>query len=399
MLWCYMLTIPDMRSIILGNSLTDIVVILIMYSVWRKYRGKFKGVGYWFIACSLQVAGQVLLLFQGAIDAVFSVFLANMMLISAGLVLLYGMEFFTNVPGRRGMFFLLFLPIAPLFFYFTFTAPSLRARIIIFSGSALLISLNFVYLLIFRLDKKQRPLYRETGFLFIIFAIVYALRIFLALGLDDNAVFFNSGAGDRLLVLASYMLVVLLVFSLLIVINSRLFRDINAYLAERERLVLEFKRMASTDSLTGIYNRMKLEPIMTAAVLRSRRYGRMLSVLLVDIDHFKLVNDNYGHNIGDAVLRDVAAVLKENLREADSLGRWGGEEFLVVAPETSTEGARAIAEKLRDAVANHSFIRDIKVTISVGVASLLNDEWEDDMVRRADEAMYMAKNSGRNRIV
>ena len=389
----------DMHSIILGNSLTDTIIILIMYLVWLKYREKFKGLGYWFIACILQVSGQLMLFSQGYIQDFISVFLANILIISAGLILFYGMEIFTSARGRHGMFFLLLVPVTPLSYYFTFITPQLNARIIIFSVSIILISLNFIHLLNARIDKKQRGLYRQIVIVFVVLAVVYAARIMFRTGSIDRISLTVLNLTDKILILAIYMLFILLVFSLVIVINSRLLQDISEYLSERERLVQEFKRMASTDSLTGIYNRMKLEPIMTAEVLRSRRYGRMLSVLLIDIDHFKLVNDNYGHNIGDSVLRDVAAVLKENLREADSLGRWGGEEFLVVAPETSTEGARKIAEKLREAVAAHRFIRDIKVTISVGVASLMADEWEEDMVRRADEAMYMAKNAGRNRIV
>jgi len=275
----------------------------------------------------------------------------------------------------------------------------LYARIFIFSATEIIISLSFIYLLNIRIKKKERELYRQIVGVFALLALVFIARIVYGTGSIDRFSLTSTDLTDSILLLATYMLFVLLVFSLVVLINSRLLRDIGEYLKEREKLVLEFKRMASTDSLTGIYNRMKLEPLMTAEVLRSRRYGRLLSVLLIDIDHFKLVNDNYGHNIGDSVLRDVAAVLKDNIREADSLGRWGGEEFLIVAPETSTEGARKIGEKLREAVAGHRFIRDIKVTISVGVATLMADEWEDDMVRRADEAMYQAKNSGRNRIV
>jgi diguanylate cyclase (GGDEF)-like protein len=389
----------EMRSIILGNSLTDIVIIMITCLVWLKYREKFKGLGYWFIASILQITGQIMLLFQGSMHDFISVFMANLFILLAGAMLFYGMELFTSARGRHGMFFFILVPVVPLYYYFTFVKPLLNARILIFSVFAILTSINFIYLLNFRIDKKQRSLYRQIVIVFVLLAVVYVTRIFLSTGSIDHVSLLSMGTGDKILILAIYILMILLVFSLVIVINNRLLVDISEYLTERERLVQEFKRMASTDGLTGIFNRMKLEPIMTAEVLRSRRYGRLLSVLLIDIDHFKLVNDNYGHNIGDAVLRDVAAVLKENLREADSLGRWGGEEFLVVAPETSTDGARKIAEKLREAVDSHKFIRDIKVTISVGVASLMADEWEEDMVRRADEAMYMAKNSGRNRIV
>lgn len=389
----------DMRSVIHGNSLSNIILAVIMYLVWRKYRGKFRGLGYWLIAGLLQVGGEVLLLTQGIVHDFVSVFLANLSFTLAGAVLFYGMERFTFARGRHGLFFLILLPVIPLHYYFTFVKPLLYARVLILSATEIIVSLNFIYLLNVRVKKKERKLYRMITGIFALVALVFIAMIVYGINTVDRFSLDNTDFIGSILLLVAYMLFVLLVFSFIVLINSRLFMDTSAYLRERENLVREFKRLASTDGLTGIHNRMKVELLMTAEVLRSKRYGRLLSVLLIDVDHFKQVNDNYGHSIGDSVLRDVAAVLNDNIREADILGRWGGEEFLIVAPETDTDGALRFGEKLREAVERHRFIKDIRITISIGVATLMEGEWEDDMVRRADEAMYQAKESGRNRIV
>lgn len=380
-----------------GYSLTSLVGILIMWLVWKKNSGKFHGLRRWFTAYILQSIGQVLLLFQGSLPDFMTVVLANVIIFAAVFILYFGMISFTGLKQQRVSGFSVIAFSAVFYYIFTFVHPSLKWRIVVFSSVMIIVALHFIYLF-WKLDKKTRKMFYEITTVFALFVIVYSIRLIVALNSPDHIVFYQSSSTDLAIVVVSQMLYILLTFSFVIVINNRLISDLNENVAERENLVREFKRMASIDALTGIYNRMKLEPILTAEVLRSKRYGRKLSVLLIDIDHFKLVNDKYGHNIGDSVLRDVAAVLKDNLRDPDQLGRWGGEEFLVVVPETSGDSAMIIAEKLRSAVEGRKFIMDISVTISIGIASLDEGEWEEDVIRRADQAMYRAKNAGRNRI-
>ncbi len=160
---------------------------------------------------------------------------------------------------------------------------------------------------------------------------------------------------------------------------------------------------ATTDRLTGIPNRPAILAALFSEVERAARYDRPLAVAFVDIDLFKNVNDTYGHEAGDVVLRGVAATLRANIRSADSLGRYGGEEFMVVLPETDTQAAAALAEKLRQLVmgARHVVERHgaISVTVSIGVATGTGRSLRvDALVRDADAAMYSAKALGRNQV-
>ena len=160
---------------------------------------------------------------------------------------------------------------------------------------------------------------------------------------------------------------------------------------------------ATTDRLTGIGNRPAVLAALFSEVERAVRYDRPLAVAFVDIDLFKNVNDTYGHEVGDVVLRGVAATLRANIRSADTLGRYGGEEFMVILPETDTEAASVLAEKLRQLVLGARFPAEghgaINVTVSIGVATGVGRSLRvEALVRDADAAMYSAKSLGRNQV-
>jgi len=160
----------------------------------------------------------------------------------------------------------------------------------------------------------------------------------------------------------------------------------------------ELEHIAITDRLTGLYNRVKLDQALKNEVLRFKRYNNIVSLIILDIDYFKKVNDTFGHQAGDKVLQEVAATLLNNVRDVDIVGRWGGEEFLVICPETNLAMALSTAEKLRAEVEQQNKGKDLNITASFGVAELMNDEEVADIIRKADSALYMAKENGRNRV-
>jgi two-component system cell cycle response regulator len=164
---------------------------------------------------------------------------------------------------------------------------------------------------------------------------------------------------------------------------------------------IELNALSRTDVLTGLPNRREMQERMSAATSAARRHDQPCSMLMVDIDHFKRVNDNRGHDGGDVVLRVVAARLGAACRSEDSAGRWGGEEFLVVAPMTDLAGGARLGERIRshigDTAVPMSDGPDIHVTVSVGVASGIRAA--DDLLAEADAALYVAKKDGRNRVV
>ena len=158
----------------------------------------------------------------------------------------------------------------------------------------------------------------------------------------------------------------------------------------------ELRGLAMTDALTGLHNRRWMQEQLTALASLHRRHGTPLSALLIDVDHFKQVNDALGHEAGDQVLRAIGGRIAERVRTEDVVARWGGEEFLVLTPETGVEAAVALAEDLRATVA--AAPDGPSATISVGVAEMRPGMTPSDLVREADDAMYVAKAAGRNRV-
>jgi diguanylate cyclase (GGDEF)-like protein len=160
-------------------------------------------------------------------------------------------------------------------------------------------------------------------------------------------------------------------------------------------------RMAITDGLTGLANRKQLDTVLSEELPRAQRHGRSLSLLMIDIDHFKTINDSFGHVTGDSVLRGIATALQKRVRPNDKLGRYGGEEFCLVLPETSLSSAVRIAEEMRDIVANQAFAaegQEVRVTVSIGAAAANPIMTAEQLYAAADEMLYKAKNSGRNRV-
>ncbi|QLC74229.1 diguanylate cyclase [Pseudomonas sp. LPB0260] len=212
----------------------------------------------------------------------------------------------------------------------------------------------------------------------------------------DHRLLYQVIAGAALALLL--MAIVALRFARL---SRRLRREVSRRRqAEQElrdsNLLLE--RVANTDPLTGLWTRLKLEEVAHNEIKRAERYGLPLSLLFFDIDHFKVVNDQHGHDAGDRVLRAVAQRVQAQLRESDCLCRWGGEEFVILMPHTNLEHAAVIAEKLRILISNEPTAAQISVTASFGVAQWQPGQSLRELVKCADQVLYRAKQRGRNRI-
>jgi diguanylate cyclase (GGDEF)-like protein len=177
--------------------------------------------------------------------------------------------------------------------------------------------------------------------------------------------------------------------------------DICAGAIQNARYFDRVRQLAYLDGVTGVFNRRYFELRIAEEIARSTRHGLIFSVIMVDIDHFKRLNDEFGHLLGDEVLRQASAILSQQLRKSDILSRYGGEEFAIITPETDLESALAVADKLRRVVESWHFPGVPRpVTISAGVAEFpAQGGTRDDLVKSADEALYAAKQSGRNRII
>ena len=177
----------------------------------------------------------------------------------------------------------------------------------------------------------------------------------------------------------------------------------------RANVYAEILKHATLDALTGFYNRNQLEERIKQEVANAKRQNAPLCGIMTDIDFFKNVNDTYGHAVGDQVLKDIAKVIRGQLREYDIAGRYGGEEFSILLPFTKIDEAQKVAERLRAAIEDKvvdiskvnpdSEIKTIQVTISLGIYEMKKDDSDEDLLKKADKALYQAKNTGRNKVV
>jgi diguanylate cyclase (GGDEF)-like protein len=171
-------------------------------------------------------------------------------------------------------------------------------------------------------------------------------------------------------------------------------RDITA----RKRAEDAIRLLATTDTLTGIANRREFNLQLEKELERARRYSGELSLIMYDIDHFKRVNDTFGHDAGDCVLKDLTAIVKTHIRAVDILARWGGEEFMILMPQSNGIDAATVAEKLRKQVEQHYFDKVGNMTVSFGITSFAINDNLNLFLKRVDDALYRAKERGRNRV-
>jgi diguanylate cyclase (GGDEF)-like protein len=161
---------------------------------------------------------------------------------------------------------------------------------------------------------------------------------------------------------------------------------------------LELEQIIKIDGLTELLNHKCILEKLEEEIHRAQRYDTSFSIIMFDIDNFKLINDNYGHQKGDEVLIQISKFLRNSLRNIDTIGRYGGEEFLIILPETNLQGAYTIAERLREGVSKIDFSKEnLKITISGGIVEFINES-STDLIKKADKLLYNAKRNGRNRI-
>lgn len=177
---------------------------------------------------------------------------------------------------------------------------------------------------------------------------------------------------------------------------QELIGDYNGLIDQLKRRMEEVKMLSTIDSLTGIYNRMKFMDVLTYEINKAKRSHEQLGIIMFDIDHFKQVNDTYGHDVGDMVLKTLSRVVLDMVRPYDTFARWGGEEFMVLVPMINLEDLVLKAEGIREKVAAWPFSHGEPITISLGVTLYQSPESTATLLKRVDLALYDAKDSGRN---
>jgi len=173
------------------------------------------------------------------------------------------------------------------------------------------------------------------------------------------------------------------------------------YVSYRENITntKKLEYISTHDTLTNIYNREFFNTKIERKIKSAKRYGNEFCLIILDIDHFKKVNDTYGHHVGDTVLVKIAQTIKDNIRDDDMVARWGGEEFVILLPHTELEGACLLAEKLRVIIENSEILKQQTITASFGVGIYKNNESQTSFFEKIDNALYIAKKNGRNKVV
>lgn len=352
-------------------------------------RSRHDGLLYWAWALAAHALAYSLVSLRGQISDVVSIVVANGLLSVTFALFAEGLCQFQQ---RRVSHRLIWSPVVVLVVAYSFMLPYPEARVAL---SALIFTVQVTGILLHLFQKRRDTIGRgqyfvASGFVLVVLIFVFraasmlSLQVDMALITDSNQV----QAGTFLLSTISIVLI-----GLGLVLMTKELAD------ERNRI------LALQDELTGLSNRRFIAETLTQHLAQAQRSQRALTLLMIDIDFFKRINDTFGHLSGDRALRGLADCIRGRLRAQDMAGRWGGEEFLVVLPDTDAQGAATLAEQLRQTVEQSRFEsldgRPMAFTISIGLHTLRTSGAEavDDMIAAADQAMYQAKENGRNQVV
>lgn len=380
----------DPRSVIVLAGVMGLLMSLVMFSMRRSYPSGIRGLREWTLAPLLCFASTVLFAMRGVLPDMLTIPLANMVLFQGCITYYAGSQLFLgHARNTRGWSIVTLVLGAVLFWYSQFQ-PDYTVRLAVFTVT---ISVLFAVhaRLYLRHPLSHLGLRVMTGLL-LLQATVAGLRFVTVL---------FGAAGSDLLQPSWLQVVYIVMYSF-----TALLMSIAGVLMATDRVRVEFEFMATHDPLTGVLNRRALFAQSKKAFERSQRGEAPMALLMLDADHFKRINDAFGHQTGDEVLRELAQRLQDPLPASAHLGRYGGEEFLAVLPGLTPDAAHALAERLREGLTRPfeagSRLADAgieRLTVSIGMAAFQGaSDTLDAMLARADAALYRAKAAGRNRV-
>lgn len=384
----------DIKTLHFAVVLVTILMSAIMVFVWRLQK-TYQGTQYWVlsnVACS---AGFLLLSVRGLMPAFVGAIFAGILSFGTLALALEGTRRFLELRPKTGRTLGIFGAYAAALILFTYAVPDQVARMIASSAVATCLSFLTFKALSEKAAERQSGVYRAVGYTFLLFAVLMSARMAAALMLTNFA---TVKAPEWLQIASGIMFLgfaTLWSFSYIVLNSERLNEELRAKEAE----LIE---RATTDYLTGVANKRSFFEFASAEIKRSRRYDIPATVVLLDLDYFKKINDTHGHAVGDTVLREVGALLKTMTRQHDRVARLGGEEFGLFLTHTDAKSGSAVAENLRIAIRDlrlrHTGI-ELNVTSSFGVAELRRNDSLEAAMDRADANLYKAKNLGRNCVV
>jgi diguanylate cyclase (GGDEF)-like protein len=380
----------DVRTVVLLGSLLAAALALILVCAQSHYARLLReSMNLWVRGLLALLLAQVLFGLRDMAHDLLSIVLANTLTAAAFVGFALSVRRYLGIKSQTWPLWLPVVLIAAMMYVFTALLPGYVARVMVFS-----LGLSWILALLLRplagSLRRGGPVGQQVVAVTVVILIVTVLvrMLLLALGPAPVAGLLDGSVVNTVALTYMSLVPVLTTVGFLLMCNERLMDDT--------------VRLSTVDVLTGAYSRRALTELSERALAEARRYRRPLSVLMIDADHFKQVNDTYGHSAGDAVLVEIMARLKATLRTEDFVGRIGGEEFLVVLPATPEEEAVRVASRIRERIAGATLVygrEEIPFTVSIGVAERDPGEANIDLlIKRADDAMYAAKRSGRNRV-
>jgi len=369
--------VPTMFSMIIAASGT------LTFSVGWVARAKDgDGLRLWTVGLALQVFTFSLFSLRNKIPDIFSVLLANAALSTSFSFFLAAVCQFQQRRLRHALFW---CPPVVLAVICSFFMNDIGARIIV---SGVIFSTQGGLILVATLSRRYvvngRGKYLLVSGMVVTIAVLL-MRIVSVVFAPDSI---PSMLGETPIQTMTFMMT----FITLILMSN------GFVLMTKERADERIRLLAMKDRLTGVWNRIRLEEAAQQEIARYERHGHPVALVIMDLDYFKRINDQFGHGTGDLVLREFCEVVLHCVRTTDIFGRWGGEEFLLLLPETDFASAGALAERIRAAVEQHEFSGGLRVTSSMGLATCLSGDTWDSWLDRADQALYRAKSAGRNRV-
>ena len=372
----------DLRSLVVMSGIMGLLLALMMFFLRLSYPRSIRGLGLWSAAHGWVFLSTLLFAGRGVLHDFVTIVLANLAILTGVIFYHAGLTYFFGRRPAWARWIVLLLVLTPFLYWYAMIEPSYNARLILVCLLWAGIFLSMAWL-IWRQAPRAFPS-RFTVVILLLHAGVLLLRFFSAwMPLEEEGLLTPTRVQSLYVGSNALMLLAL---------------GMGLILLAGDRLRAEFEHIASHDPLTQVLTRRVFMDACTQELARCRRHGRSMALLLLDIDHFKAINDTHGHQTGDQVLVDFSRRIAGLLRRPDLLARFGGEEFVLLLPETSQEEAVAVAERILARVAEPAEGLP-PITVSIGVATNRPDEAEiDALLARADRALYKAKDEGRNRV-
>lgn len=369
----------DPRTIVLLAGVMGALMSMVIFSLRRNFPPTIKGLGEWAAGPAVIFVATLMLGGRGAIPDLFSMVIANLLVLT-GLALLYlGTQRFLGLPPALRTCAALVIVAAPVLAWNVHVIPHYGRFLMAISLFIAALSLAHARVLVLHGARSFATYLTVTALL--ILSVTQVLRFAFALGLPAEGTLFNLPPSQSALI-AIYAFATLMI-------------PVGMVLMATDKLRNEIELLASRDFLTGAMTRRALIKVCELELERCRRMPSELSLLMMDLDHFKAINDTHGHLTGDRVLVDFAARVMPLIRRPDSLGRFGGEEFVALLPGTSLDGALVVAERIRAEIADTT--GEPSCTVSIGVTTRRSgDSSVNPLLARADDALYQAKAAGRN---